>query len=96
MLPPPKKLKNSLIQISKSAVALAILSVFITPTYAEALNIGEDKKEIGRDDAYVVSSKQEFGSLNINVEPIVENSSFAININSSSGSLTINGPSVIK
>ena len=95
MLPPPKKLKNSLIQISKSAVALAILSVFITPTYAEALNIGEDKKEIGRDDAYVVSSKKEFDSLNINVEPIVENSSFAININSSSGSLTINGPSVI-
>lgn len=71
------------------------MSVFITPTYADVLNIGEDKKEIGEGDAYVVSSKQEFDSLNIDIEPLVENSSFAINIDRDSGSLTINGPSVI-
>ena len=89
---PPQKIALSK-QIKKSLIASAVLlAISFTNVYAEALNI---EGEIGYGKEYNVSGIETFDSLTMSIQPLIENTSYAINIDSPSDNLTIDGPTVI-
>lgn len=90
---PPQRVALSK-QIKKSLIASAVLfAISFTNVYAEALNI---EGEIGFGKEYNVSGIETFDSLTMSIQPLIENTSFAISIDSSSENLSINGPTEIK
>ena len=90
---PPQRVALSK-QIKKSLIASAVLfAISFTNVYAEALNI---EGEIGFGKDYNVSGIETFDSLTMSIQPLIENTSFAISIDSSSENLSINGPTEIK